>query len=57
MNNLKLIEIEGQKSFDGVSFPLAVSPSDDFVSTKTFLKSNLNEILEKLAQHGAILFR
>ena len=61
MSSLKEIEIDGQKSFDGLIFPLVLAPSEDFFDAANplgaYLAKNLNGIKEKLLQHGAILFR
>jgi hypothetical protein len=61
MSSLKEIEIDGQKSFDGHIFPLVLTPNEDFFDASNPLEANfvqnLNEIKEKLLQHGAILFR
>ena len=61
MSSLKEIEIDGQKSFDGIIFPLVLAPNEDFFDAtnalRAYLVENLNEIKEKLLQHGAILFR
>ena len=58
---LKTIEIEGQRSFEGHSLPLILTPSADHANTpqlmSLLLEENLTEIKEKLAIHGAILFR
>lgn len=54
------ISISEQKAFDNKSFPLVLTPPDDVNSMKRtleYLKNNMNSIMDKLLQHGAILFR
>ena len=62
MQDLVQIPIDEEKSFDGLVFPLTLSPAE----TKAFgtvedavrsLKANMDGILDKLVKHGAILFR
>ena len=62
MSDLKEIEIEEQKYFNKLSFPLVLTPHEGIETIQAavdYIKNEENKkvILEKLIQHGAILFR
>ena len=59
--NVKAVDIEEQKSIEGVQFPLVLTPedqraysSDDFL---TWMNGNQTRVRELMVKHGAILFR
>ena len=54
------ISIPEEKVINGNVFPLTIGPNEDTKSieeTIKFVKTNLNELLDELKNHGAILFR
>jgi hypothetical protein len=58
--SLNILTIEEQKQVDNVTFPLTVAPSISditFEETLDFIERNKTELLEKLTQHGVVLFR
>jgi alpha-ketoglutarate-dependent taurine dioxygenase len=62
MSDLREIHIEEQKTFNNLSFPLVLSPNEEIKSIEETIKyiendTNKKYILDKLLQHGAILFR
>jgi len=60
MSSLNTISIPEEKKINGTVFPLTIAPKESvktIVDTVEFLKQNLNTILEKLLEHGSILFR
>ena len=61
-NGVKSVNIKEQKVFDGLPFPLTLSPSDDFKHKDVqfwndWIKENLKVIESLLLKYGAILFR
>ena len=59
---VKSVNIKEQKVFDGLSFPLILSPSDAFKDKDAqfwndWVKKNLKVIEGLLLKYGAILFR
>src|SRR6218665_190820 len=59
---VKSVNTKEQKVFDGISFPLILSPSDTFRHKETlfwndWVKKNINAIENLLLKYGAILFR
>jgi hypothetical protein len=58
--SLNILTIEEQKQIQNVTFPLTLSPPKSnitFEETLDFIESNRTELLDKLLQHGVILFR
>lgn len=59
---VRSVNIKEQKVFDGLSFPLILSPSDDFKDKNAqfwndWVKKNLKEIEILLLKYGVILYR
>ena len=60
MSGLKFISIPEEKTINGLVFPLTILPNDSIKTINDaidFLKTNLSQILDRLLQHGSILFR
>jgi hypothetical protein len=63
MSELREIKIEEQKYFNNLPFPLVLTPPNEGLetieATVDYLKNEENRklIIDKLIQHGAILFR
>lgn len=61
-DGVQSVSIKEQKTFDGLPFPLILSPSDDFKGKDSqfwnaWVKRNLKVIESLLLKYGAILFR
>ena len=61
MKDFVQVSISEEKHFDGLVFPMTLSPGEkSFESVEDViqsLKENMTEILNKLVKHGAILLR